>query len=416
MDETYERFDWEKYILKNNDLQIATILSKEDAWKHWINNGKKEKRAFYFKTNDFLYVENVHLIILLLINHYINNLLNINTTEEKKKEFDWVCYLYNNPDLFLNGIQTEELAKKHWLKYGESEKRPFSIEEDSMIRHEFLNFRWERYIRLNQDLKDIQSETNAWKHWLCYGLKEERPTYLINNSKVHNGRLGNLFFINMVGHLFAIKYNLKFNYKYYQKFKKLGIDFFIGTNTYSENITLTDDNFYDLICEREYKRKNVIFTNEMWCQSRSFCYVLKYYFSRAKIKINIIKKNIFKERYENNKDLFIHLRFGDVESKTNSFYESYDNLISSLTFTNGFLSSDDINHPICQTLIKKHNLQIIDYDEIKTIMFAITCNNIILSGGTFSWLIGFLAFFSKKIYYPKIRNRWFGDIFIFPDL
>jgi hypothetical protein len=47
-------------------------------------------------------------------------------------------------------------------------------------------------------------------------------------------------------------------------------------------------------------------------------------------------------------------------------------------------------------------------------MFASTCNHIVLSGGTFSWLIGFLAFFSKSIYYPRIKNKWYGDIFIFP--
>jgi len=49
-------------------------------------------------------------------------------------------------------------------------------------------------------------------------------------------------------------------------------------------------------------------------------------------------------------------------------------------------------------------------------MFASTCNNLILSGGTFSWLIGFLAFYSKNIYYPlDNKNKWYGDIFIFPE-
>jgi hypothetical protein len=50
--------------------------------------------------------------------------------------------------------------------------------------------------------------------------------------------------------------------------------------------------------------------------------------------------------------------------------------------------------------------------EVDTIMFGSTCNNIILSGGTFSWLIGFLAFFSKNIFYPKMQEKWY-DINIF---
>jgi hypothetical protein len=47
-------------------------------------------------------------------------------------------------------------------------------------------------------------------------------------------------------------------------------------------------------------------------------------------------------------------------------------------------------------------------------MFGSTAKNIILSGGTFSWLIGFLGFYSK-ILYPNFRCQWFGNIFIFDD-
>ena len=60
----------------------------------------------------------------------------------------------------------------------------------------------------------------------------------------------------------------------------------------------------------------------------------------------------------------------------------------------------------------KYNLKIIDYDEVNTIMFGSTCKHIVLSNGTFSWLIGFLAYYST-VYYPKIIHKWHGDIFIF---
>ena len=151
----------------------------------------------------------------------------------------------------------------------------------------------------------------------------------------------------------------------------------------------------------------------MWCQTREFSYALKYYFDKVKIRLNVIKNNIFKERYDKNNDLYIHLRLGDVESRFKNIYEYYEKSISKLKFDNGFISSDDVNHNICQKLIQKYNLKILNYDEIETIMFASTCNHIVLSGGTFSWLIGFLAFFSKNIYYPTITNKWYGDIFVF---
>jgi hypothetical protein len=49
------------------------------------------------------------------------------------------------------------------------------------------------------------------------------------------------------------------------------------------------------------------------------------------------------------------------------------------------------------------------------IEYKFTYNNIILSGGTFSWLIGFLTEPNSNIYYPEIpfENTWYGDIFIF---
>lgn len=410
MGESYEAFDWEQYLLKNSDLQIDGIITPEDAWKHWINYGKKENRVFYVKSKMSL----MNDYMVLWIDEYINHLDNKNSEEEKT--FDWVLYLCSNPDVFLKGIQNEEQAKKHWSSFGKIEKRTCFLENyNDMVRHEFLYFRWNRYIKQNGDLKDIDNPFNSWKHWLYCGIKEERATYLINNSKIHNGRLGNLFFINMAAHFLSIKYNLMFNYKYFNKFKKLGINLFVGTNTYRENIILGDKSFYDLIFEKDFKKKNIVFTNEMWCQTQSFCYVLKNYFGRAKIKINIIKNNLFKKRYEKNNDLFIHLRLGDVESRVTNIYNSYDSVISDIEFTNGFLSSDDINNDICKRLIDKHKLKIYNSEEIETIMFASTCNHIILSGGTFSWLIGFLAFFSKNIYYPRIKNKWYGNIFVLPD-
>ena len=75
---------------------------------------------------------------------------------------------------------------------------------------------------------------------------------------------------------------------------------------------------------------------------------------------------------------------------------------SKLDFNNGYISSDSIQNETCKYFIKKYNLNIVNYNEVKTIMFGSTCNNIILSGGTFSWLIGFFAFYSEVIYSEAI--------------
>jgi len=46
-------------------------------------------------------------------------------------------------------------------------------------------------------------------------------------------------------------------------------------------------------------------------------------------------------------------------------------------------------------------------------MFGSVCKNIILGGGTFSWLIGFLALSNSNIFYPELKEKWYGDIFSF---
>jgi hypothetical protein len=91
------------------------------------------------------------------------------------------------------------------------------------------------------------------------------------------------------------------------------------------------------------------------------------------------------------------------------------NSIHDKAFDKGYISSDTITSDICKKLIEKYKLNIINENEVKTIMFASTCNNLILSGGTFSWLIAFLAYYSKNIYYPYLNNCWYGDIFQFPS-
>ena len=114
----------------------------------------------------------------------------------------------------------------------------------------------------------------------------------------------------------------------------------------------------------------------------------------------------------------MHVRLGDKMHQIGTCvhdFDYYDHaLMKAGSFKYGYISSDSINHPICQQLIEKYGLHPYNSNEIDTILFASTCSTVILSTGTFSWLIGFLARFST-VYYPKITHRWHGDIFVFDD-
>jgi hypothetical protein len=279
----------------------------------------------------------------------------------------------------------------------------------------YENFDWKKYIIINHLHNNFKNKQDAWYHWTNFGEKEGRPFSLINNSRVHHARFGNLFFVNLVVHFICLKTKLKFDYKYYDEFKSLGIDLFIGDRTFEESLTLSDENFFlMMMMEDEEIHKNLIIKNNSWFQTIDYCIFLNEYFSIEKIRGKIIKKNIFKSRYKMNNDVFIHVRLGDIQDKGNNSFEYYNGILEKMSFDKGYISSDTINSEICMKLIDKYNLSIINENEVKTIMFATTCNNIVLSGGTFSWLIGFLAFYSKYIYYPiDKKDKWYGDIFIF---
>jgi len=278
----------------------------------------------------------------------------------------------------------------------------------------YNNFPWKTYYKLNNECLSNHTKNIAWNHWINYGKKEERSFSYINNTNNHRARFGNLFFLNMCLHLFSIKYNLKSNYKYEKEFNQLGIYFYNGSKIYNKNLLLTDFNFENIL-ESDISSKNIIIDNNVWFHTDRFCKIIKEHFSKNNIFEIVKNNNKYKSRYNTNNDLFVHVRLGDVTDTTSNLLNYYINVINSMKFNNGYISSDNINHNLCQILIKKYNLSIINKTEVKTIMFGSTCKNIILSGGTFSWLIGFLAQAKSNIFYPEIKNTWYGDIFRFSN-
>jgi len=308
--------------------------------------------------------------------------------------FDWKYYLDNYSDLIEKGINNENDAYQHWINHGEKEGRvPFQIHFYKM------------------DLID----------------KKDR----VNSTYETGSRLGNMFIRNIISSKIALKNNLKFFYDRYNEFEKLGIsDLFYkeGTNTYDEILLITDkiiDNvlFNDLFFEKYVKNKNILFRMtdynpfDIWdftyAQTRKISiYVKDQIFNNKNI---IIEKNPYKERFNKNNDVFVHVRMGDlIHPPLFAKYEYYDKALSQISFEKGYISSDTIDHEICQKLIDKYNLQKYHSNEIETIHFASTCKNLVLSNGTFSWMIGIFGFFSN-VYYPKTKIRWHGDIYVIPE-
>lgn len=225
-----------------------------------------------------------------------------------------------------------------------------------------------------------------------------------------NGRLCNQIIRNLAVSIVAEKHDLHVRYANNDLIKQLGIDLFCGKNIFKNEMALRDETYfkiYDSTC-----LDHNLYPDMSFFQTKEIINFVYNYLHTDKIKSNIIEKNPFKDRYNTNNDLFIHVRLTDVE-RFNPGINYYLNTISKINFENIYIASDDTKHNIIKQILEKYpNAKIIDYNEIETIQFGSTCKNIILSHGTFSSVIGYLAFFST-VNYPEydIEKHWHGDIF-----
>jgi hypothetical protein len=232
-----------------------------------------------------------------------------------------------------------------------------------------------------------------------------------NDMTGSDGRFCNHIIRALGAHFIAKNQNLNFNYgQYYDKMKQLGINLFCGTLTYNSELKIPN-NIMPYIYEIPLFRN--INVNNSYFQTKDFSNYLYNYYRIQDNRQSIISANKFKDRYKTNNDVFVHVRLGDVTDK-NPGFEYYDKALSKIAFENGYIASDNFNHEICINLIKKYNLKLIDYNEVETIMFGSTCRHIVLTGGSFSYIIGLFGFFSN-IYYLKGFNNWYPPELFFID-
>ena len=64
-------------------------------------------------------------------------------------DFNWKFYLYANPDLKKDNINTKDDAEKHFLIYGNRENRKYKIEQkvdnfDNNIQYTYLYINFEK--------------------------------------------------------------------------------------------------------------------------------------------------------------------------------------------------------------------------------------------------------------------------------
>jgi len=227
-----------------------------------------------------------------------------------------------------------------------------------------------------------------------------------------NGRLGNQIIRNLATSILAEKHDLRVEYSSADRIADLGIPLFSGTRVFPYTVELTDDNYFSMYeCPDNSLDRNLD-PNNHYFQTNPICRLLYKHLRKDAVQKSVIDKNPFKARYDTNNDLYIHVRLSDV-TDFNPGFEYYKKAISLISFDHLYISSDSPIHPIVNQIRELvPNNTLLNYDELRVIQFASTCKHVVLSHGSFSAIIGYLAYFST-VYYPEYdpAKIWYGDMF-----
>jgi hypothetical protein len=172
---------------------------------------------------------------------------------------------------------------------------------------------------------------------------------------------------------------------------------------------MNEDNYWELYNKMAL---DVNFHTTACFQTKEYTNILYAHVRKERVKKSIMDVNPFHTRYGTNQDIFIHIRLGDVIQYSPGV-AYYLKAIASVPFEKIYIGTDSPWHPIIQEICQKYPVSsVVHYDPIQTIQFGSTCKNIILSHGTFSAMIGYLAYDSTVYYPPFIEGkRWHGDCF-----
>jgi len=264
--------------------------------------------------------------------------------------------------------------------------------------------------------------------------------YLINNGE--GGRLGNQFMRNFVLYFLVKKYNYKPSVKYHleEDFRKLGLPFFNSDN----NIKCENEEIISLNVIKSIQKETTLNDIDLkwgikyfippnaYYQSLKYAKFMLYRFHKKDNEFikRIIKKNKFNNRYRNNNDIFIHIRSGNFFRKFPPIIpglEYYEYILESLKdkYDNIYICTDNNKNDIVRALRKKYKIIIPDFhkNHIDVILFGSTCKYVILSSGSYSFMIGLFSYHTKYIYFSpdagkqgKYKDkRWHPDYYLAMD-
>ena len=224
----------------------------------------------------------------------------------------------------------------------------------------------------------------------------------------YKGGTCNNFIQFLIGAFLSDRYNLYLNAEFPIKCDNIKYKKVINSKIGHNLVKVSDDNWLDII------ENNRNYTDPHFYIDGFFN--KKFFFEKYEKQL----KNFFDISYNceiNPDEVLIHYRIGDLDgSRMVLPIEFYEDALRNCNYTKGYITSDSAHHKFCQKLIDKFNLIPIYLNPSETIDFAKNFKKLILSEGTFSWVIGFLSQTDEIICSGRHSNGrqliWHGDIFL----
>lgn len=223
---------------------------------------------------------------------------------------------------------------------------------------------------------------------------------IVLDDGVKFGRLGNKLLQNVGISVLSQKYDLFPQYHDIPENNILKLNLFYGNKKYENFKIYTDFDLENLLNSDDEIDHGIIFDGYFQFK----CLLLD--------KIDLINSIIPKIEITQKNKVFVHIRLGDVENINNGI-DFYKNILNTISFNSGMISSDNLHHSIVRELSEEYNLDILDSSPIDTLLIASQFEHRILSGGTFSWWIGFLG--NNSNVYCSREYKFHGDIFVYPE-
>lgn len=227
------------------------------------------------------------------------------------------------------------------------------------------------------------------------------------------GRLCNHVIRYICASMLARKHGLSLSYGMQDKMNRLGIKTYSGDKIYNNCVKVTDDNFIDTLSKESFTY--TIDMDYSFFQTNEIIQLVYNYLNEETHKFKVKDANRFKERFGNNNDCFIHVRLTDTVAIIPNL-EYFLDVLKGISFDNIYIGTDDKNHKLITELkLNFPNATVVDYDEVDTIHFGSTCKYVVLTHGSFSACIGYLAY-DSIVYAPswdyekKNRANWHGNM------